>query len=87
MVYNNYVRMNYTMNLDRFDQKRKLLDAHQETQLHHAEVLNRHFTSIDIGKFDESLSVPTAFATPNDLYKEKIHGVIKEKQKNINQEE
>jgi hypothetical protein len=32
--------MNNTMNQERFDQKRKILAAHQETQAHHATVLD-----------------------------------------------
>jgi hypothetical protein len=68
------------MKKDRFDKERKLLSPHQEIQHHHSTILDHHFTLIDLGKQDESCSIPTAFLTPNELYKEKIHAIIKEKQ-------
>ena len=67
------------MKQDCFDKKKKLLSPHQEIKTQHATILDHHFTTVDLGKLDESISVTTALITPNELYKGKIHSIIKEK--------
>lgn len=75
------------MEFERFGKEKKLLSPHKEIQINHAKILDHHFASIDLGKQDETTSIPTAFLTPNDVYKEKINEIIKEKKMNQEQKE
>ena len=68
------------MEYDKFGKEKKLLSPHLEIQINHAKILDHHFTSIDLEKIDET--IPTAFLTPNDVYKEKINGIVKDKKMN-----
>jgi len=67
------------MNKELFDKEKKLLLIHHEIKDIHAHLLDQHFTSIDLNKSDEYLSMLTAFPTPNDYYKEHIYSLIKVK--------
>ena len=66
-------------NEDTFKKQKQVLSNIQEIQEHHAFLLNHHFKSVELESEPEDNHDPTAFPTPNQLYKQHINKTIKDR--------
>jgi hypothetical protein len=68
---------------DLLETEKKLLPLLNETKNHHYLILNNHFKSNELDKFDDKYLGQTALPTPNHFYKNDINTFLTQKKKQV----